>query len=61
MSKEIKRVILMDSFEHRLAVKGLTEFRNRLVSENKPTEDMDKLIIKVIDAPSRKAADHETR
>ena len=48
MSKEIKRVILMDSFEHRLAVKGLTEFRNRLVSENKPTEDLDKLIIKVI-------------
>ncbi|MGI6072753.1 MAG: hypothetical protein ACOX75_07105 [Lachnospiraceae bacterium] len=63
MSEE-KRVIEVDSFDHRLMVNGLTDFRNDLIKEDKPTEDVDELILKVIDAPTKKEkrkADREGR
>ena len=49
-----KRVIVLDDFEQRLVVNGLTEFRNDLLREDKPTEDVDDLILKVIDAPTKR-------
>ena len=49
-----KRVIVLDDFEQRLIVNGLTEFRNDLLREEKPTEDVDDLILKVIDAPTKR-------
>lgn len=49
-----KRVVILDDFEQRLMVNGLTDFRNDLLRENKPTEDVDNLILKVIDAPTKK-------
>ena len=59
-----KRVVMLDDFEQRLMVNGLTDFRNDLLRENKPTEDVDNLILKVIDAPARKEkrrSDREAR
>ena len=53
MSEE-KRVLLLDDFEQRLVVNGLTEFRNDLLREEKPTEEVDDLILKVIDAPTKR-------
>lgn len=53
MSDE-KRVVILDDFEQRLMVNGLTDFRNDLLREDKPTEDVDNLILKVIGAPTRK-------
>lgn len=61
---EEKRVVMLDNFEQRLMVNGLTDFRNDLLRADKPTEDLDDLILKVIDAPTKKEkrrADHETR
>lgn len=49
-----KRVIVLDDFEQRLIVNGLTEFRNDLLREEKPTEDVENLILKVIDAPTKR-------
>lgn len=49
-----KRVVMLDDFEQRLMVNGLTDFRNDLLREDKPTEDLDNLILKVIDAPTKK-------
>lgn len=49
-----KRVVILDDFEQRLMVNGLTDFRNDLLREDKPTEDLDDLILKVIDAPTKK-------
>ena len=49
-----KRVVMLDDFERRLMVNGLTDFRNDLLREDKPTEDLDDLILKVIDAPTKK-------
>lgn len=52
--KSDKRVITVDSFEHDLLINGFNEFRNKLLEENKPLEDVDELLIKIIDAPFAK-------
>ena len=51
---EEKKVITLDDFEQRLMVSGLMDFRNDLLKEEKPTEDINDLISKVIDAPTKK-------
>lgn len=59
-----KKVITLDDFEQRLMVSGLADFRNDLIRDAKPTEDVDELILKVIDAPTKKEkrkADREAR
>ena len=50
-----ERVTLtLDSFEQRLMVNGLVEFKNILRKQDKPLEDIEDLILKVIDAPPSK-------
>ena len=59
-----KVVVELDDFEQRLMVSGLADFRNDLIRDEKPTEDVDDLILKVIDAPTKKKkrkADREAR
>ena len=59
-----KKVITLDDFEQRLMVSGLMDFRNDLLKEEKPTEDINDLILKVIDAPTKnekRKADREER
>ena len=51
---EEKKVITLDDFEQRLMVSGLMDFRNDLLKEEKPTEYIYDLILKVIDAPTKK-------
>ena len=61
---EDKIVVTLDSFEQRLMVSALTDFRNDLLREEKPTEDVDGLLLKVIDAApqkERKKADRAER
>jgi len=52
--REEKCVLTLDSLEQRLIVKGLTGFRNDVIREGRPTEDVDDLILKVIDAPPKR-------
>ncbi len=61
MSEEV--VVTLDNFEQRLMVTGLADFRNTLIRAEKPTEDVDSLLLKVIDAPQRtkRKAQRETR
>lgn len=59
-----KRVVTLNGFEQRLMVAGLTDFRNDAIRDGKPTEDLDGLILKVIDAPTKRQkrrADREAR
>lgn len=61
---EDKVVVVLDSFEQRLMVSALTDFRNDLIREERPTEDVDGLLLKVIDAApqkERKKADRAAR
>lgn len=61
---EDKVLVTLDGFEQRLMVSALTDFRNDLLREEKPTEGVDGLLLKVIDAPpqkERKKADRAAR
>lgn len=61
---EDKVLVTLDSFEQRLLVSALTDFRNDLICEEQPTEDVDGLLLKVIDAvpqKERKKADRAAR
>ena len=61
---EDKVVVTLDSFEQRLMVSALTDFRNDLLREEKTTEDVDGLLLNVIDAApqkERKKADRAAR
>lgn len=49
-----KRVIVVDFFEHDLLINGINEFRNMLIEEEKPTEDVDNLLMKILDAPNQR-------
>ena len=51
---EEKRVVELTNFEYRLMVGGLASFRNDLIREEKPTEDVNELLLKVIDTPKKK-------
>lgn len=56
-------VLKLNGFEQRLMVNGLVEFKNDLTKNDKPTEDVDDLILKVIDAPpvKQRRRDREER
>lgn len=51
--REVKRHIYLDDFEHRLLVGCLMTSRNEYLREGKPTEDVNDLILKIIDAPKK--------
>ena len=53
----------LENFDQRLMVNSLVEFKNDLLRQGKPTEDVENLIMKVIDAPpvKEKRRDRETR
>ena len=52
--RETKRYFYLDDFEHRLLVGCLVTARNEYLREDKPTEDVNDLILKIIDAPAKK-------
>ena len=59
-----KRVVTLNDYEQRLMVRGLTDFRNDALRDGVPTEDVEDLILKVIDAPMRRGkrrSDREAR
>ena len=47
MNKKIK--IKFTDFECNLLVNGMNEFRNMLLAEGLPTEDVNELLLKIID------------
>ena len=48
---EKKHRIIITKFEQRILVRALAELRNQLLGDSKPTEDVNDLILKIIDAP----------
>ena len=58
------RVVELNQDEHNLMVNGLNYFRKAMEEQDMPTEDIEDLILKVIDAPANKGKwwqDRETR
>ncbi len=51
---EKKYHVALDDFERRILVNSLNEMRNKLISEGKYTEDVDTILLKVIDAKTKR-------
>lgn len=49
-----KKILLLDSDEQQLMVRSLNDLRNAQLQKNGPTEDVEDLMLKVIDAPSKR-------
>ena len=54
MGKEEKRVLALDRYEHGVVINALNEMRNDLLEEQRPTDIVDEVLLKTIDAPVRK-------
>ncbi len=54
MGKQEKRVLTLDLYEHGVVVNALNEMRNDLLEEERPTDIVDEVLLKVIDAPAKK-------
>lgn len=52
--REKRRHIYLDDFEHRLLIGYLMASRNQSLHKGKPTENVNDLILKIIDAPKKK-------
>ena len=52
--KQPKRHIYLDDFEWRALVKGINEYRKQVIDENGCVEVVNALLLKIIDAPTKK-------
>ncbi len=54
MERTEKRVLTLDHYEHGVVINALNEMRNDLLEEERPTDILDEVLLKVIDAPTKK-------
>ena len=52
--KEEERLLTLDNYEYGVVVNALNEFRNDLIKGERPTDAVDELLLKTIDAPTKK-------
>ena len=53
MEKPSKRVLTLDPYQHGVVIHALNELRNDLIHEQRPTDIVDEVLVKPIDAPSK--------
>ena len=58
---EDEHVITVDSFEHRLMIAGLNNYRNNLIQENCAPDAVERLLLKVIRAPTKRQKRRDDR
>lgn len=62
MDKEEKHILSLDRYEHGVVINALNEMRNDLIAEKRPTDAVDELLLKTIDAPiKRRKKDEKER
>ena len=54
MAKKEKRVLELDRYEHGVVINALNDMRNDLIGEDRPTDIVDEILLKTIDAPTKK-------
>ena len=54
--KDVKQKVTLDDFEHRLLICCVNAVSTMYLEQNKPTEDVDDLLVKIIKAPSKKVS-----
>ncbi len=52
-------LITVNDFERRFLISVLNDRRNECLTKNKPTEDVNAMLLKVIDAPVKKKKDRD--
>ena len=52
--KQLRRHIVLDDFEWRALVKGINEYRKQVIDEGGCIEVVNELMVKIIDAPTKK-------
>lgn len=52
--REPNYYVALDDFEKRIVVNCLNEMRNHLIQKGKYTDAVDEVLLKIIDAPTRK-------
>ena len=58
-----KRIIALNPYEHGVVINALNDMRNELIEEDRPTDMVDEILLKTIDAPMKKVkcSRHEAR
>ena len=54
MARDEKRILTLDSYEHGVVINALNEMRNDLIGESRPTDIVDEILLKTIDAPTKR-------
>ncbi len=54
MEKQERRILSLDKYEHGVVINALNEMRNDLIGEDRPTDIVDEVLLKTIDAPTKK-------
>ncbi len=61
MSRTEKHIVTLDRCEHGVVIHALNDLRTRLIQSERPTDVVDEILLKTIDAPVKKVRDHEER
>ena len=54
MADDKKRILEMDHYEHGVVLNALNEYRNDVLAEGRTTDLIDEVLLKAIDAPTKK-------
>lgn len=52
--REQKRILTLDKYEHGVVINALNDKRNDLIKEDRSTDAVDDVLLKAIDAPTKK-------
>lgn len=52
--REEKAYVVFDNYEQGIVINALFDLRNRLITDKRPTDAVDELIIKTANAPKKK-------
>ena len=53
--KAAKRYLSLSDYEIRIMIRGMNEFRNMLIAQGIDTTDVNRILLKIIDAPTKKS------
>ena len=54
IEREVRRVLSLDQYQHGVIVNALNDKRNDLIKEKRPTDIVDEVLLKALDAPRKK-------
>ena len=54
IEREERRVLSLDQYQHGVIVNALNDKRNDFIKEKRPTDIVDEVLLKALDAPRKK-------